>query len=151
MPCASRLSQPYRAKRRSTVKKATPGPGKELVGQRVEILWEAEKAWYGGTISKYNSRAGTHTIDYDDGETYIHDLSKTKYKSSKVDTASTSTAAPADTGAALDAELVAALLPQDGDCVSIKWAGAPACICILRKDKIGYAKCSPIFLTHDAE
>ena len=32
-----------RAKRRSTVKKAPSGPGKDLVGKRVEILWEAEK------------------------------------------------------------------------------------------------------------
>jgi hypothetical protein len=32
-----------RAKRKSTAKKAAPAPGKDLVGQRVEIHWEAEK------------------------------------------------------------------------------------------------------------
>ena len=88
----------------------------------------SRRSWYGGTISKYNVRAGTHTIDYDDGETYIHDLSKTKYRVSKVDDADTVN----------HTELVAAALPHDGDCVSIKWAGAPACVCILRKDKAGY-------------
>lgn len=97
------------------------------------------RTWYGGTISKYNTRAGTHTIDYDDGETYIHDLRKTQYKASKVEEAGhlANTSAPDDAGTATDAELVTALLPQDGDCVSIKWAGAPDCICILRKDKAG--------------
>ena len=129
---------PRRAKRRSTVKKASSGPGKELVGQRVEILWEAEKTWYGGTITTHNVRAGTHTIDYDDGETYIHDLSLTKYRVAKAGDEGGSTSGPTDTATATDAELVAALLPQEGDCVSIKWAGAPACICILRKDKSGY-------------
>ena len=28
-------------------------------------------------------------------------------------------------------------MEQDGDCVAIRWAGAPACLCILRKDKDG--------------
>jgi hypothetical protein len=42
-----------------------------------------------------------------------------------------------------EAGIVAALLPQDGDCVSIKWAGTTPCLCILRKDKSGCVIAAP--------
>ena len=77
----------------------------------------ARRKWYTGTVSKYNTRSGTHTVDYDDvcapprlvllcvapepcavgqGESIVHDLSQTDYKLDDTDESGT----------------VSALLPQ---------------------------------------
>lgn len=44
------------------------------VGQRVTIYWAGDKTWYEGTI--VGSRAHSHLIRYDDGETKWHCLSR---------------------------------------------------------------------------
>ena len=126
------------AKRKSAAKKAPSGPGAEVVGQHVEIHWEAEKQWYDGTIAKYNTRAGTHTVDYDDGESFIHDLGKTEFRASAGEDDDAEGDDAADAGNTSSGDLVAALLPQEGDCLSILWDdGKGPQLCILRMDQAG--------------
>ena len=123
------------------------------------------RKWYTGTVSKYNTRSGTHTVDYDDvcapprlvllcvapepcavgqGESIVHDLSQTDYKLDDTDESGTVSALLPQVRRARPAPTAGPyspkphlLLEQDGDCVAIRWAGAPACLCILRKDKDG--------------
>lgn len=38
----------------------------DMIGQRVAIYWEEDKAWYLGTINGYNRKNKTHEILYDD-------------------------------------------------------------------------------------
>ena len=38
------------------------------VGNRVKVFWPDDKEFYEGTVAHYNSRTGTHTIHYDDGD-----------------------------------------------------------------------------------
>ena len=125
----------------------------------------ARRKWYTGTVSKYNTRSGTHTVDYDDvcapprlvllcvapepcavgqGESIVHDLSQTDYKLDDTDESGTVSALLPQVRRARPAPTAGPyspkphlLLEQDGDCVAIRWAGAPACLCILRKDKDG--------------
>jgi len=51
-----------------------------LVGCRVRIFWPGDAEWYPGTISHFDSGHMLHKVDYDDGETYRHDLSEAAWR-----------------------------------------------------------------------
>lgn len=40
-----------------------------LVGREVSCFWQEEKTWYSGTLASYDSRLGTYTVMYEDGDT----------------------------------------------------------------------------------
>ncbi len=64
----------------------------ELVGSRVEVFWPRERQWFPGNVTGYepdlgHSRTrriagGLHAVDYDDGESLLHDMTPgaTKYR-----------------------------------------------------------------------
>lgn len=63
---------------------AQPSP---VVGQRISIRWRGG-VWFDGTIAAVTMMAGTRasrhevsvTVNYDDGDTFTHDLRKGKYE-----------------------------------------------------------------------
>eukprot|EP01052_Picozoa_sp_SAG31_P012731 SAG31_NODE_750_length_12362_cov_6.912827_8_plen_456_part_00 len=60
-----------------------------LVGRRVLIFWPGDEQWYPGRVGGYvdgaseHGLAGMHRIDYDDGESYQHDLREAAYRFEK--------------------------------------------------------------------
>ena len=190
-PSAARRSRASRKKKAATApgreligaaisvhweaEKCAPQPAHRAHGAGADSGWSsataarshsaARRKWYTGTVSKYNTRSGTHTVDYDDvcapprlvllcvapepcavgqGESIVHDLSQTDYKLDDTDESGTVSALLPQVRRARPAPTAGPyspkphlLLEQDGDCVAIRWAGAPACLCILRKDKDG--------------
>ena len=63
----------------------------KLVGSHVDVFWPREQQWFSGLITGYEPdtgikrcptlrAGGMHAVDYDDGESLLHDLSNTKYK-----------------------------------------------------------------------
>ena len=71
--------------------------GNDIVGRRVEVLWERDSTnavantgslnniadgvgWYSGIISKYNISKQEHLIEYDDGDQDWYDLGKVQFR-----------------------------------------------------------------------
>ena len=71
--------------------------GNDIVGRRVEVLWERDSTnavantsslnniadgvgWYCGIISKYNISKQEHLIEYDDGDQDWYDLGKVQFR-----------------------------------------------------------------------
>jgi hypothetical protein len=42
--------------------------GAGLVGWRVRVFWEAENAWFYGTVKAFDAASGKHAVSYDDGD-----------------------------------------------------------------------------------
>ncbi|KAH7331283.1 hypothetical protein KP509_20G024500 [Ceratopteris richardii] len=40
----------------------------QLVGCKCKVYWPDEKNWYIGVVSRYDAEAGTHHVDYEDGD-----------------------------------------------------------------------------------
>ncbi|GFR40744.1 hypothetical protein Agub_g1354 [Astrephomene gubernaculifera] len=40
----------------------------QLVGRELRVLWPDEQAWFCGRVTRYDADAGTHTVEYDDGD-----------------------------------------------------------------------------------
>ena len=38
------------------------------VGSRIRVFWQADQAWYSGTIKAYTDSVDTHLVVYDDGD-----------------------------------------------------------------------------------
>ena len=38
------------------------------VGSRIRVFWQADQAWYSGTIKAYTDAVDTHLVVYDDGD-----------------------------------------------------------------------------------
>ena len=49
------------------------------VGSRVKVFWPDDNAFYKGTVARYSSRTGTHTIHYYDGDSEVMDMKKEQY------------------------------------------------------------------------
>jgi hypothetical protein len=54
--------------------------GEGVVGQRIEVLWPEDYAWFVGLISSFNRRSGLHLVKYDDGDKQRVDLSQTVFR-----------------------------------------------------------------------
>jgi hypothetical protein len=52
--------------------------GSALLSKRIKIWWENDQEWYSGTVEKFDSQSGKHTIAYDDGEKELLDLEEEK-------------------------------------------------------------------------
>ena len=39
-----------------------------ILGERVEVWWEDDHCWYGGTVRAFDVISGSHTVVYDDGD-----------------------------------------------------------------------------------
>ena len=50
------------------------------VGNRVKVFWPDDNEFYEGTVARYNSRTGTHTIHYDDGDSEILNMKNEQYQ-----------------------------------------------------------------------
>lgn len=50
------------------------------VGNRVKVFWPDDNRFYEGTIVRNNSRTGTHTVEYDDGEKEVLNMEKEQYE-----------------------------------------------------------------------
>lgn len=49
-------------------------------GQRVKIFWPGDARWYAASAGPYDADTNLTRIDYDDGETYRHDLSEAAWR-----------------------------------------------------------------------
>lgn len=69
-PAAVRNADPLRSSPRNIKSKEGPVSemqlGARLLNKRLEIFWPADQAWYWGTVEKYDSATGKHTVLYDD-------------------------------------------------------------------------------------
>lgn len=54
--------------------------GQDLVGKRIEVWWDGEAEWFGGVIAKYSCKTKKHTVEYDDGEVIVEDLTKSNVR-----------------------------------------------------------------------
>eukprot|EP00178_Gracilaria_changii_P001336 TRINITY_DN1187_c0_g1_i1.p1 TRINITY_DN1187_c0_g1~~TRINITY_DN1187_c0_g1_i1.p1 ORF type:complete len:639 (-),score=88.06 TRINITY_DN1187_c0_g1_i1:5196-7112(-) len=50
------------------------------IGADIEVYWPLDDAYYPGTVSRFTSRTGMHTIRYDDGAKEVLDLKKETWR-----------------------------------------------------------------------
>ena len=48
--------------------------GQQLVGWRVRVYWPGDDCMYSGLVVAYDASAGTHEIQYDDGDCVLEVL-----------------------------------------------------------------------------
>lgn len=57
------------------VKEMTSTQAKQLIGVKIMVHSPSLKAWFEGTVGKYNDKTGLHYVHYDDGEIHEEHLS----------------------------------------------------------------------------
>jgi hypothetical protein len=67
------------AARRRQLCSAGP-PREQLLRHRIQVYWPGDGRWYPGTVSAYDGEARLHRVDYEDGESYTHELAEAAWR-----------------------------------------------------------------------